>query len=166
MNDVSHQTEQLGSADIDRVMQLLPHRYPFLLVDRIYDMRGDESCVGVKNVTANEPFFASVTRSVGRRIGVGDSLLDFAEDDSNAAQWREWYRRVLEGEGFQSSIRVTASTDMLETRFEPIFDASGEIVGGTVFAQDVTLRVQAERDLRASESRLPSRWTTCGKPRR
>ncbi|MCB1509543.1 MAG: 3-hydroxyacyl-ACP dehydratase FabZ [Hyphomicrobiaceae bacterium] len=57
MNDVSHQTEQLGSADIDRVMQLLPHRYPFLLVDRIYDMRGDESCVGVKNVTMNEPFF-------------------------------------------------------------------------------------------------------------
>ncbi|MCB9634361.1 MAG: PAS domain S-box protein [Sandaracinus sp.] len=105
-------------------------------------------------LSANEPFFASVTRSVGRRIGVGDSLLDFAEDDSNAAQWREWYRRVLEGEGFQSSIRVTASTDMLETRFEPIFDASGEIVGGTVVAQDVTLRVQAERDLRASESRF------------
>ncbi len=57
MNDVSHQTEQLGTADIDRVMQLLPHRYPFLMVDRIYDMRGDESCVGVKNVTMNEPFF-------------------------------------------------------------------------------------------------------------
>jgi 3-hydroxyacyl-[acyl-carrier-protein] dehydratase len=48
---------QLGTADIGRVLKLLPHRYPFLLVDRIYDMDGDNSCVGVKNVTINEPFF-------------------------------------------------------------------------------------------------------------
>jgi len=50
-------TRALGTADIGRVMKLLPHRYPFLLVDRIYDMLGDESCVGMKNVTMNEPFF-------------------------------------------------------------------------------------------------------------
>lgn len=47
----------LESADIGQVLKLLPHRYPFLLVDRLYDMNGDESCVGVKNVTINEPFF-------------------------------------------------------------------------------------------------------------
>jgi 3-hydroxyacyl-[acyl-carrier-protein] dehydratase len=47
----------LGTADIGLVMKLLPHRYPFLLVDRIYDMDGDDTCVGVKNVTINEPFF-------------------------------------------------------------------------------------------------------------
>lgn len=47
----------LGTADIIRVLSLLPHRYPFLMIDRIYDMDGDESCVGVKNVTINEPFF-------------------------------------------------------------------------------------------------------------
>ena len=47
----------LGTADIGRVLQLLPHRYPFLMVDRIYDMKGDESCIGLKNVTMNEPFF-------------------------------------------------------------------------------------------------------------
>jgi 3-hydroxyacyl-[acyl-carrier-protein] dehydratase len=47
----------LGTADINRVMKLLPHRYPFLLVDRIYDMNADESCVGVKNVSMNESFF-------------------------------------------------------------------------------------------------------------
>ena len=49
--------KDLGTADINRVMKLLPHRYPFLLVDRMYDMDADESCVGVKNVTINEPFF-------------------------------------------------------------------------------------------------------------
>jgi 3-hydroxyacyl-[acyl-carrier-protein] dehydratase len=47
----------LSTADIGTVLKLLPHRYPFLLLDRIYDMDGDESCVGIKNVTINEPFF-------------------------------------------------------------------------------------------------------------
>ena len=56
MNDASSKPT-LGTADIGRVMKLLPHRYPFLLVDRMYDMNGDQSCVGVKNVTVNEPFF-------------------------------------------------------------------------------------------------------------
>ncbi len=56
MNDASDKPV-MGTADIMRVLQLLPHRYPMLLVDRIYDMNGDESCVGMKNVTINEPFF-------------------------------------------------------------------------------------------------------------
>lgn len=56
MNDASAK-EQLGTADITRLLRLLPHRYPFLLVDRIYDMDRDESAVGLKNVTVNEPFF-------------------------------------------------------------------------------------------------------------
>ena len=45
------------SLDIQQILELLPHRYPFLLVDRIEQIRGDESCVGIKNVTVNEPFF-------------------------------------------------------------------------------------------------------------
>lgn len=45
------------TADIGRILKLLPHRYPFLLLDRMYDINGDESCIGVKNVTINEPFF-------------------------------------------------------------------------------------------------------------
>lgn len=49
--------QELQVADISRIMQLLPHRYPFLLIDRIKDMKDDVSAVGVKNVTINEPFF-------------------------------------------------------------------------------------------------------------
>lgn len=56
MTDAQHSTD-LGSADIARVMQLLPHRYPFLLIDRMHSMQGDESAIGIKNVTINEPFF-------------------------------------------------------------------------------------------------------------
>jgi 3-hydroxyacyl-[acyl-carrier-protein] dehydratase len=47
----------LETADISRVMQLLPHRYPFLMIDRIIDIDGDNSAIGIKNVTINEPFF-------------------------------------------------------------------------------------------------------------
>ncbi|MBN1232675.1 MAG: bifunctional UDP-3-O-[3-hydroxymyristoyl] N-acetylglucosamine deacetylase/3-hydroxyacyl-ACP dehydratase [Candidatus Coatesbacteria bacterium] len=42
---------------IDKIMRLLPHRYPFLLVDRILEVQGDKRIVGLKNVTINEPFF-------------------------------------------------------------------------------------------------------------
>jgi len=45
------------SLDIQQILELLPQRYPFLLVDRIEQIRGDESCVGIKNVSVNEPFF-------------------------------------------------------------------------------------------------------------
>ena len=48
----------LGSAEILKIMELLPHRYPFLLVDRIIAIDSDESCIGIKNVTFNEPQFA------------------------------------------------------------------------------------------------------------
>lgn len=49
--------KKLGTADISRVLELLPHRYPFLMIDKIIDIDGVESGVGVKNVTINEPFF-------------------------------------------------------------------------------------------------------------
>ncbi len=43
--------------DINRIMELLPHRYPFLLVDRILEVEGEKRIVGLKNVTMNEAFF-------------------------------------------------------------------------------------------------------------
>ena len=43
--------------DIGRIMDVLPHRYPFLLVDRIIEVQGRQRIVGIKNVTINEPFF-------------------------------------------------------------------------------------------------------------
>lgn len=50
-------SKELGSADIARIMELLPHRYPFLMIDRIKEMCGDEFCIGIKNVSINEPQF-------------------------------------------------------------------------------------------------------------
>jgi 3-hydroxyacyl-[acyl-carrier-protein] dehydratase len=47
----------LETYDILRLLRALPHRYPFLLVDRIIEAKGDESCIGIKNVSVNEPQF-------------------------------------------------------------------------------------------------------------
>ncbi|MGB3417313.1 MAG: 3-hydroxyacyl-ACP dehydratase FabZ [Mesorhizobium sp.] len=55
MADTVHST--LETVDILGLMKLLPHRYPLLLVDRIVDIDGNDSAVGIKNVTVNEPHF-------------------------------------------------------------------------------------------------------------
>jgi UDP-3-O-[3-hydroxymyristoyl] N-acetylglucosamine deacetylase/3-hydroxyacyl-[acyl-carrier-protein] dehydratase len=46
-----------GGLDINEVMNILPHRYPFLMVDRILSFEGETKCVGMKSVSINEPFF-------------------------------------------------------------------------------------------------------------
>lgn len=56
MNDAAA-ASSLDSLDILGLMRLLPHRYPFLLVDRIIEIDDDNSAIGIKNVTANEPHF-------------------------------------------------------------------------------------------------------------
>ncbi|QFT92940.1 3-hydroxyacyl-[acyl-carrier-protein] dehydratase FabZ [Roseovarius sp. THAF9] len=50
-------TTSLDSADIGRIQRLIPHRYPFLLVDKVVEMDGYQSARGIKNVTMNEPHF-------------------------------------------------------------------------------------------------------------
>jgi len=49
--------ETLDAVGIREILKLLPHRYPFVMVDRIIRMNGDESGIGIKNVTMNEPHF-------------------------------------------------------------------------------------------------------------
>lgn len=48
---------ELTSMDIQTILQHLPHRYPFLMIDRIIEVDGDNSGIGIKNVTFNEPIF-------------------------------------------------------------------------------------------------------------
>ncbi|MEL6316058.1 MAG: 3-hydroxyacyl-ACP dehydratase FabZ [Pseudomonadota bacterium] len=49
--------EYVEELPVDQVMRMLPHRYPFLLLDRVRQLRPAHSAVGLKNVTINEPFF-------------------------------------------------------------------------------------------------------------
>ena len=47
----------IESCNIDEIKMLIPHRYPFLLIDKVIDIMKNESATGVKNVTVNEPYF-------------------------------------------------------------------------------------------------------------
>lgn len=51
------QTQETPKIEITRIMEMIPHRYPFLLIDRIVDFEPGERAVGLKNVTINEPHF-------------------------------------------------------------------------------------------------------------
>jgi len=50
-------TDTLPSADIQMIQRIIPHRYPFLLVDKVVDIEGTDKAIGIKNVTMNEPHF-------------------------------------------------------------------------------------------------------------
>jgi 3-hydroxyacyl-[acyl-carrier-protein] dehydratase len=62
MSDTTHPLTETSTVsnptlDINQIMHILPHRYPFLLIDRVIDFRRRERIVAIKNVTINEPFF-------------------------------------------------------------------------------------------------------------
>jgi 3-hydroxyacyl-[acyl-carrier-protein] dehydratase len=48
---------KIPTIEVEEIMQMIPHRYPFLLIDRVKEIIPDSSAVGIKNVTMNEPFF-------------------------------------------------------------------------------------------------------------
>jgi 3-hydroxyacyl-[acyl-carrier-protein] dehydratase len=50
-------SEQIAGIDAEGIQQILPHRYPFLLVDRVIELTPPHRAVGIKQVTVNEPFF-------------------------------------------------------------------------------------------------------------
>ena len=56
MNETTAVTE-INAMNIAEILEALPHRYPFLMIDKIVEINGDESAIGVKNVTFNEPIF-------------------------------------------------------------------------------------------------------------
>ena len=49
--------DAITEADLDLIQRIIPHRYPFLLIDKVIDIVPDKGCVGIKNVTFNEPHF-------------------------------------------------------------------------------------------------------------
>ena len=57
MNDSMIESGELTAMSLAEILKSLPHRYPFLMIDKIIKINGDESAVGIKNVTYNEPIF-------------------------------------------------------------------------------------------------------------
>ena len=57
MIDPAAMEDQATEIDVQRIMQMIPHRYPFLMIDRVVGVIANERATGIKNVTINEPFF-------------------------------------------------------------------------------------------------------------
>lgn len=57
MTENSAEQSDVADIDVEGIKRLIPHRYPFLLVDRLTEIKKGESAIGIKNVSINEPFF-------------------------------------------------------------------------------------------------------------
>ena len=57
MIDPACADEQSAQIDIQRIMELIPHRHPFLMIDKVIDVVANEQATGIKNVSINEPYF-------------------------------------------------------------------------------------------------------------
>jgi 3-hydroxyacyl-[acyl-carrier-protein] dehydratase len=57
MTDTVTESRELSAMSIGEILKSLPHRYPFLMIDKIIKIDGDETAIGIKNVTFNEPIF-------------------------------------------------------------------------------------------------------------
>jgi 3-hydroxyacyl-[acyl-carrier-protein] dehydratase len=57
MDEQSRRPSEAATIDIMRIMEMIPHRYPFLMIDRVVGLEIDKCAVGIKNVTINESFF-------------------------------------------------------------------------------------------------------------
>jgi 3-hydroxyacyl-[acyl-carrier-protein] dehydratase len=57
MTDAVNEATELDAMSITDILSTLPHRYPMLMIDRIIEIDGDDSAIGIKNVTVNEPAF-------------------------------------------------------------------------------------------------------------
>lgn len=115
---------ELQSADIQLIQRILPHRYPFLLVDKVVEIDGYQSAVGIKNVTMNEPHFQghfpgtpimpgvtiveAMAQTTGVMVGVA---LDLADKDLliyfMAIDKCKFRRKVGPGDVLQMKVETT-----------------------------------------------------------
>ena len=57
MTDSAPASTELGAMSLAEILKSLPHRYPFLMIDKIIEVDSDDSAIGIKNVSVNEPIF-------------------------------------------------------------------------------------------------------------
>lgn len=136
------------SIDVLEVMELIPHRPPFLMIDRVEDMVRNESAVGVKNVTIDEPFFAGhfPTRPVFPGVLIIEALAQTAgvlviESLGEGARGKLVYFMSIDSARFRKPV-VPGDQLRLEVRVQrhrgPVWKFAGEAkVDGETVAEAV-----------------------------
>lgn len=134
------------TVDINQIMKYLPHRYPFLLLDKVIDIVKGESATGIKNVTINEPFFQGhfpnhpimpgvliieamaqaaavlVMETVGQEPGAKQKLVYFTSIEN--AKFR---KPVLPGDQLHLKVKLVKSRGPLY-KFDVVAEVNNEVV--------------------------------------
>ncbi len=144
-------TQETKSADIQMIQRILPHRYPFLLVDKVEKINGTESAVGYKNVTMNEPHFQghfpgapimpgvtiveAMAQTAGVMIGVAldqmdrDMLIYFMSIDNC-----KFRRKVIPGDVLRMDLKtVRGKAGGKVWRFSGVATVDGEMAAEAEF---------------------------------
>lgn len=110
--------------DIKQVMELLPHRYPFLLIDRVLEVEQGKSLVALKNVSMNEPFFQG--HFPGQPVMPGVLILEAMAQATGLLAFSDM------GDGHESKLYMLVGID--KSRFR------GQVVPGDQLRLDISLK--------------------------
>lgn len=151
-------SEPVTSADIHLIQRILPHRYPFLLVDRVVDINGTLSAVGLKNVTMNEPHFqghfpgnpimpgVTIVEAMAQTAGVmvgaslglvdGNFLIYFMAIDNC-----KFRRKVVPGDQLRMELQTTRGKPGGKVwRFKGVATVDGELAAEAEFTAMMDLK--------------------------
>tara|TARA_Y200000002_G_C22475673_1_gene576575 strand:+ start:233 stop:670 length:438 start_codon:yes stop_codon:yes gene_type:complete len=134
--------------DINRIKELIPHRYPFLLIDGIQTLTPNESAIGIKNVSVNEPFFEGhfPDRPVMPGVLIIESMAQTAGclvvvSLGKASEDKLVYFMTIENARFRKPVvpgdRMVINVQKLRSRGS-VFKFSGKAFVGEVLAAEAT----------------------------
>ncbi|MGB5298905.1 MAG: 3-hydroxyacyl-ACP dehydratase FabZ [Thiogranum sp.] len=136
--------------DVLEIQNLLPHRYPFLLIDRVIDFHEGQSLLGVKNVTVNEPFFQGHFPEKPVMPGVlilealaqATGLLAFRTGNRGAARDSLYYLVGIDKARFKQPVepgdQLRLSVELIKTRRGIwVFDTEATVDGKTAARAEI-----------------------------